>query len=291
MTDADDLTSYYLERGVFEMNDKTGDLAKRASKAAFGKAAHHLMKAGQANADCMKCMGKLAGMHGAFVRKLAAGELGKAEGDGFDHAGAMKLIQEAHGHATEAGDHMEMANVALGKAGGSEDTAANATAGDRANGTVIGEYGGADVEGVDAGTRTEGTVPWYSATDPYPGKAARTAGDVPPAGFFSKAQVDLMVENARLKAQVDGFAKTPVGVFKGRTAMSQPGAEVIGADGEGDLGTLMKGIDHVDQNDPSSVTAAAGRMIGNMLANSRKFGKSVFDPSFRGGAGLKRTNG
>ena len=293
LTDADDITSYLMREGVSEMGLKTDDLNKGA-KANFGKASQHLMKAGKAHADMMECMGKLAAMHGGFVRKAAAAEaLGKG-GDGmsapFDHGAAMKLLKEAHGHATEAADHMEMAHGLLGKGAGEEDTAANAAAGNKANGTNIGEWGGSSTSAVGESERTEGDVPWYTATEPYAGKAAgaRQAGGIP-EGYISKREADLMAENAALKARQEALSKTPGGVFKGRSIITaQPGDQTGLVENGDDLSVLMKGIDHVDANDPESRKVAGGRMIGNMLANSRKFGKSVFDPNFRGGAGMKR---
>lgn len=283
LTDADDIQSYVLTSGVLQMNQQTTDLLKRG-KGNLGKAAQHLMKAGASNAKCMGCMAKLGAMHGAAVRKAAAGgDLAKA--DGFDHAGAMSLIREMHGHAQEANDHMEMAHQAM--AGGESN--ADATAQGKANGSVVGDWGGSSVTGVGEGERTEGEVPWYSATDPYPGKAAR--GDTP-GGYISKREVDLMLENATMKGRLEAMAKTPSGVFKGRSVMASTIGDQTGLAAEGgsgdNLSILMKGIDGVDQNDPTSVKDAAGRMIGNMLANANKFGKSVFDPAFKGGAGIKR---
>lgn len=297
LTDADDINSWMLSQGVVEMNSQASDLVKRAAaaagKAMLGKVAHHLMKAGKAHADMQKCMTKLAGMHGAHVRKTAAATaLGKeAEGDGFDHGTAMKLISTMHGHAEEAADHMEMAHAALGKAAGGGDSAADTDAAGDANGTVIGSWGGASVTGKTNMEMTEGEVPWYDAVEPYPGKAAKAA--VPGAGFVSVREAHLMAENAALKAVATATAKTPGGVFKGRTIIAPAGSDPTGqgdASGGSDLSLLMNGIEHVDQNDPTSVKNAAGKMIGNMLANSGRFGKSVFDPDFRGQAGVKRAS-
>jgi hypothetical protein len=299
MTDADDINSWLLREGVFEMSSTNTDLAKRASKklrqALLGKAAHHLMAAGKHHAAMQKCMGKLAGMHGAFVRKAAAGtlDLTKAE-DGFNHGEAMKLISQAHQHAEEAGDHMEMAHEALGKAaGGSEDTDADHDAPGEPNGTVIGDWGGSRVEGVTAEQRTEGEVPWYEADEPYPGTQASEKGVKGGNGMISIREAQLLAENAALKAVAASNSRVPGGAFKGRTIVMPAGSDPTGqggGDGGNDIAVLMKGIEGVDQNDPESVRLATGKMIGNMLANSRRFGKSVWDPDFKGQAGVRRSN-
>lgn len=290
LTDADDITSYILREGAFEMQANDTDLQKRRaqSKAMFGKAAHHLMMAGKSNASMMGCVAKLGALHGAMARKIAeAQKLGKAAEGEFDHGAAMKLIKEAHGHATEAGDHMEMAHTTLGKALGAG----------MANGTNIGGWGGSTVAGKTQEEMTEGEVPWYDADEPYPGKAAKTATATPgavPDGFVSKEMAELMAKNAALEATNTLLNKTPGGVFKGRTVImgdaGKAAAEHAPEGAAGDLSVMMTGIDHVDQNDPESVKNATGRMIGNMLANSQRFGKSVFDPGFRGAAGVKRVS-
>jgi hypothetical protein len=291
LTDADDITAYILSQGAFEMSKQNTDLNKgHGGKSSIGKAAHHLRKAGAAHADMMKSFGKMAAMHGGFARKAAAAAaLGKAADGTFDHGAAMKLLREAHGHATEAADHMEMAHAALGKG---EDTQANADAPGFGNGSVTeGEWGGSAVTGVGEGERTEGEVPWYTADEPYTGKAAQVQGGVP-KGYITVEQANLMAENAALRAKVEGFSKTPSSIFKGRSVVSSAIGDQTGTVENTDkLSLLMKGVDGVDANDPESRRTAGGRMIGNMIANSRTFGKSVFDPNFKGAAGTKRVQG
>lgn len=278
LTDVDDMLSWEIgqREGVYTMNDKTGDLAKRGSdvlKAGLGKASGHMVKAGKSNAEAMGCMKKLGKMFGEHAQKCA--EVAKAGGakPEFDGKAAAALVKAAFDHAGEANDHMEMANVAMARL---------------ANGTVVGDHG---VSGVSPGTMTEGAVAWYDATKPYAGKAATADADdevedtATVAKTYTQAEVDAMTKTAKLEAENEALraqvSKTPAGTFKGRTII----APTTGAEGD-DMSLLMKGV-KVDQNDPQSVQDAAGRMIGNMISNPGKFGKSVFDPTFRGQAGVK----
>lgn len=296
LTDESDIGSYLLSQGVFEMSAQTEDLKKRAAKAAranLAKAAHHLRKAGAAHSAGMACLGKCGQMMGGASKAA-------------DGATALSTLGEAHGHFQESADHMEMAHAALGKAASMDGGP---------NGTVIGDWG-SGVEGVGEGERTEGDVPWYSATEPYPGKGARAEGAIMiagvaykaamgadgkptlvlavtpapaavapavPEGFISKREADLQSELAAEKAKNEIYAKLPGGaVFKGRTVIAPPS---IGD--QSDMALLMDGVQSVNQADQDSVTKAAGTMISNMIANKGRFAKSIFDPSFRGKAGLK----
>jgi hypothetical protein len=55
------------------------------------------------------------------------------------------------------------------------------------------------------------------------------------------------------------------------------------------MSALMAGVTNVDANDPASRKSATARMIANMIGGRGRFGKSVFDPSFKGQGGIGRT--
>jgi hypothetical protein len=282
LTDADDIQSWELQ-GAVKMS-QSNDLAKRgasadAIKASAGRACGHLAKAGKSNASVMECMKGLGRMFGEHAQKCAefakAADKDKKVPPEFDAKKAASLVKAAFDHAGESGDHMEMANVAMARL---------------ANGTVTGDHG---VSSVSPQTMSEGEVPWYDAAKPYANKAATAAAEEEvetPAGggakTFSQAEVDALVKSGRLEAENEvlkaALSKTPAGGFKARTVIAP-----VGGEGD-DMSILMKGVEGFNADDPDARRDTAGKMIGNMIANSGRFGKSVFDPGFRGQAGVKR---
>lgn len=268
------------------LSAKELDLAKRASKAAMGKVAHHLKMAGQHHAKGMGFLAKC----GAMMGKAAGGtEVLKA-------ADAMAHLNSAHGHFSEAGDHMEMAHMALSNA--SEVTNGTGTTGDNVMDPGTGGANSAvhHVSAVSESTRTEGDVPWYSADKPYPGTQAADKG------MFTQGQVDALIkaataeattaatlkENETLKALL---SKTPSGGARPALfAVDKTGVfDTKNAKGNTPRELLLEGIDTLDVGtDQNKALKAAGEMVNNMIANRDVFAKSVFDPAFRGKAGLAR---
>jgi phage head maturation protease len=271
MTDADDLTHYLLrQEGAFFMSAENTDLNKRAAAAAvkehMGKAAGHLQKAGKFTADGLTNLKKAAAGFAQF------GKAGKTEPK--DMAECMKMLKAAGEAFGEAADHQEMAHTSMTKVTGWMGLK-NGTLSETPDTTMISE------EQIQ-----EGQVPWYSATEPYPGKAA-PAGNLTkgaPEGFISKREADLMVENARLAAVNETLGKMPGGPHRARSFV--PDATMF-ANGAGSvdqpLAKLMDGVKAPDIDDPQSFTDAASKMITNMVQHS--MGRSVMDPGFRGGAG------
>jgi HK97 family phage prohead protease len=288
LTDADDLTSYMLgekEVAIMSLSSSTSDLAKRASKAARGhmaKAAHHLHKAAEAHMAGMKCMGKAAKMCAA-----AEEDTEKAAKDGFSHAAVMGHLEKAHGHFAEAADHMDLANHHMEKS---------------ADVTAPGP--GANTEGLSSISQshmTEGEVPWYEADEPYRAGARVQVGN----GMMTAAQVDAMVKAAIAETKA-GLLEKQVGdltTLLNRTPATPRKAAVMQAFDKGAIieegangkqpsraALLLDGVELTEQMDPASRRKAAAHMIQNMIDNRGTFAKSLFDPEFRGAAGLKRAS-
>lgn len=277
LTDADDLRFITYNGDVaMTLTADTTDLAKRASKAQ-AKALQHLQKAGKAHAEGMKCLNKCGAMMGKAAN---SGEVIKA-------ADLMTNLTKAHEAFGESADHMEMAHAQMAKGAGGQVWDGGEAGANAATGVV---------KPLSQSTMTEGDVPWYDADKPYPGKQAS-------AGMFTQEQVDaltkaagaeatskaLAAENERLTGLLKAAPLNPRGngprLFAvDKTTILSNGAEQATKDE-----LLYDGVDvaRINNGDSDYSIKAAGEMINNMVHNKDKFAKSVFDPEFRGKAGLR----
>jgi len=163
-----------------------------------------------------------------------------------------------HGALTQMMDHHEMASHHIGKAAGNVDTGeATQWTGERV-GTAPVSNSGVQVP----------------ADGPMPGKAA---------GTYTQSEVDLMVKNAALEAELGALRKSPAGVRRGINF--NPATELAATVGTDKQSVLLRGV-NVDPSDADSVSKGTARMIGNMLSNPGMFGKNPStDPTFNGAAG------
>ncbi len=249
-------------------------------KASLTKAMHH--------------MGKTAGFHKALMghlEKAATACMGtdKAAGDMQTDIG--QHVVEAHKAAQEAMDHHELAQFHLSKMGDAWGVGSTSAELPENTGGGIAEPGQAAL--------TEGNVPDYSADEPYPGKAAAA---FVAAGYVSKGEVEAREKAARLEGELAGqkalseaLGKMPAGGPRARLFAVDKSAFNLGENADpaaNPVEKIMKGV-NFDPADPDSVNNAAGKMIGNMIADTfnggSTFAKSpIFDNNFRGRAGKGR---
>ncbi len=251
------------------------DVVKRgaSAKAHMAKAAHHLGKA-------MECA------------KAAHGHFGKCAGCMMDHMKAQKsgatsdhltqaLTHMAAGNAKmeEMHDHHDLAQHHMGKAAG----ASGSTGGAADESSAPGQNVGGESGDVSQGHLTEGSVPFYDPTMPYPGKAAGAG--------YTKEIVDQLIaaerKAAAAEAKVDVYSKLPAGNPRA-VRFGEINKAFAPGSGAGDapdaVGALYKNV-NMNPADPAQATDAAAQVIMNMHAHPQLFAKSVTDPSFRGRAG------
>lgn len=258
--EAGEIESTSTSKGVSLMPNNE-ELAKRVSRAAqehLDRALHHVGKAAGCHKEAMSCCKALASMHKEAAMKAASGDIAKADGTSFDHNAAADHVVKMHGALTQMMDHHDMADHHIGKAAGNVATGdANEWTGHR----------------VDSAPVQHSGLPTPSAA-PMPGKAA---------GTYTQAEVDLLVKNAALEAELTALKKSPAGQRRGvafDTRVEQLGSSVA----TDKQSTLLKGV-AVDRDDPDSVARGAAKMIGNMLSNPNMFGRPMNDPEFHGAAG------
>jgi hypothetical protein len=257
--EAGEIESSSTSKGVSLMPNNE-ELAKRVSRAAqehLDRALHHVTKAAGCHKEAMSCCKALASMHKEAAMKAASGDLAKSDGTSFDHNAAADHVVKMHGALTQMMDHHDMAAHHIGKASGNVDTG-NAA-----------EFTGSHI----AGAPVEHTGHPTPSAAPMPGKAA---------GTYTQAEVDLMVKNAALEAELNALKKSPAGQRRGMAFDSR--VELGATVGTDKQSTLLKGVS-VDRDDPDSVSRGAAKMIGNMLANPGMFGRPMNDPEFHGAAG------
>lgn len=246
-------------------------LAKRysdAQKSILTKAASHLRKAEELREKCMKSLAKCSEMG-----KAAKGE------DIAEHLSEMDKFLKA------MGDHHDMAEHNMGKAlGGS-------------NGTVL---GGGEREGVSLASEEKAGegVDMFATNSPYSAsalatmvKSAVTEATQAAVKPLEEKLAKAAEENSYMKGQLDTMSKMPLGgVTKPRLfgidkSMAMP-AGMGNDDGTTEVNSeINKAFNSIDGDDPDTAIRASARIIGLRAANPAMFGKSLHDPSFKGGAG------
>jgi HK97 family phage prohead protease len=274
-------------KGAFTMTTPNTELAKRVAamhKQSITKAAHHMAEATKCYGAGMSSLGKAAK---CMTAAKAAAKAADAEAGNSEAAGHLAKAAE---HFGAMSDHQDIAAHHINKVASSWGT-----------GTGLPTSMGGGIEEPGQPALTEGEVPEYDAVEPYPGKGA---------GLTAEAIGKLVAESIEKALAANSQSKLEKGIEDLTAALSRmpagaPRARLFAVDksafagvaGEGDgqdaMAKLMNGVT-VDQQDPDSVNAAAGKMIGNMIAagmsGDRRFGRDVFsDPTFRGGA-VRKTN-
>ena len=118
-------------------------------------------------------------------------------------------------------------------------------------------------------------------------------------GMVSADMAELIMKNAKAEGELEALRRIPAAVAgRGQRPFAFDMTKVMGgtggAGGAGGNGTemnkaLFDGVDPMalGSGDERAHTEASARVIGNFLTSGH-FGKSVFDPAFKGAAGTGR---
>lgn len=270
------------------------EVAKRLSKSRhehMEKAAFHLKKAQALHAKCMKCVGKSL-TDGSLVKALIASGIEKGEAENLTS------------HLHKMSDEHDMVEHHMGKAAGGHVSQGGMAPID----SSFDDSG--DVKTRTQGELTEGEVDelsMFAVDSPYSEAERHKGAQVNQQQMtelvtkaitealkpMEKQVQDLRVENAELKGRASAMAMMPGQGRRAQLFAQQPkgaGAFLLG-DGSDDVNAeISKAWDTIDPNDPDSATRAAAHIIGvrTLANNGRTFGKSLFDPEFKGAAGNRR---
>lgn len=270
------------------------EVAKRLSKNRhehMEKAAFHLKKAQALHAKCMKCVGKSL-TDGSLVKALIASGIEKGEAENLTS------------HLHKMSDEHDMVEHHMGKAAGGHVSQGGMSAID----SSYDDSG--DVKHKTQSELTEGEVDelsMFGVDSPYSEAERHKGAQVDQKQMtelvtkaitealkpMEKQVQDLRVENAELKGRASALALMPGQGRRAQLFAPQPknaGAFLLG-DGSEDVNSeISKAWDSIDPNDPDSATRAAAHIIGvrTLANNGRTFGKSLFDPEFKGAAGNRR---
>lgn len=238
----------------------------------------------------------------AYLSKMAKAKKTKPDSDSaedeFDHAGAMEKLQKAY-------QEIDKARM-FGKAAREQLAKASARSGQRGQEVGDAEAGfyevpagvkdlsiGALSGASPGGEGSSGQPPMYPTDGAvYPGKSA-SATDLRKYvknGQIPADVVELVLENAKAQGELEALRRLPATPTGGRRPYAFDVSKVTGGGSSNDAQDLNKALfDGVDINalssgDERAHTEASARAIGNFLTSGR-FGKSVFDPNFKGAAG------
>jgi phage head maturation protease len=275
MTDIDDIRfgewNYPWDSAFFEGDTVVVEAAvktevqKRASSMRdhMGKAAGHLAKAVAAKGEADQHIQALHELCKGFAMKSATAKAA----DGFDTDTAMGHIIAAKSAMSTVDDHHEMAAHHMEKAAEGGFSAGT--------GEASAQPAGGAVDGISQ--PTEGAVPDYDPTKPYPGKSAagKAVWDAQAAAYWrgkAEALERMPAQGTMTKARTFDMSRLGVGV-----------SALAGGD-TAKTASIMEGIEHVDMENPQSRQQAAARAIGNMITKGH--GRSILtDPTFKGAAG------
>lgn len=241
----------------------------------------------------------------AFLNKAAKAKDGKdGDGEEFNHAVAMEELGKAYQEIDKA--------RTFGKAAMSQIRKASARAGERgqeAGDPEAGFYqvpaGVKDLTPAALGGASPGGVGHGSQPPLYPGDGSVYAGKAAGGegldlrkyarnGQVSEEVVNLLLEKASADGELAALRRLPMSAVGGRRPFAFDTGKVFGgAHGGGDPnGTalnkaLFEGVDvgALSSGDEMRHTAASAKAIGNFITSGH-FGKSVFDPAFKGAAGV-----
>ncbi len=280
------------------------EITKRFSnehKEAVHKARHHVAKAHGSCKLGKSCLGKAAN-HAAELHKLLSKASKASAQDPFTshdlegittHVGKIaEHLSEAHEQLGDTQDHCEMAHAHLGKAESHWVGEHGEAPGDPEDGLYKPETGLSPLAQDDL---TGGDVPNYPANQPYQTTQGTKPGKARPEGItqsaqiveLSKALADAREQHAFLKGQVEAMSRLPLPARARAFAVSKGfmGEGMGSGDQPNDrTAALLEGV-NPNATDGDAAIKNGARMIGNMIKNSSLFGKSLFDPAYKGGVG------
>ena len=233
----------------------------------------------------------------AKMAKAAKKPDAKDDDDEFDTAGAMEKLQKAYAAINQSRDLGKAATAQLTKAmarsGQRGEEAGDAEAGFYEVPAGVTDLSPAALAGAAPGTKSGGSQPPMYPGDGsvYAGKAAdpfdlRKYADK--NGQVPAHVAELVMQNARATGELEALRRMPAAGPGGRRPYAFDMSKVVG--GTTDNTAMNKALfDGVDVNaigsgDERAHNEAAARTAGNFLMSGR-FGKSLFDPEFRGMVG------
>lgn len=261
----------YSDSGAIQMAETEKRAASGRHAEHVRKAMHHLREAHKRAAAGMECL----------ARGMSAEQAG--------HAAAAALMTSADGlsaaaHLSKAMEHFErlaerhvLAHHHLAAAAGTHAGEHGEQPSDAEDGIYKPEAGLTPLVQRDL---TEGDVPEYEPTEPYPAKSAAAA--------LKTAQAELLKakeEAAYLRGKAEALEKLPQSPKARLFSVPRSALPAGEIEEPTTVEKLLKGVD-LEATDVGERQRAGARMIGNMIANSATFARSVLnDPTFRGAAG------
>ena len=290
------------------LQDAIAELMKKAAmptRAQMCKAASdEVDKARKAMKECRKAVEAVHKMHkAAYIAKMAKakGGDGAKDSDGeFDHAGAMGKLQKAYEEAQKARTFGKAAVSKLAKAEGMSGRSGQKgqEVGDgNAHYQVppgVKDLSPSDLATAGPGGDSSGSSPPVYPVDGgvYPGKAAQ-GGDLQKFvknGVISADVAELIMKQAKTEGELEALRRLPTSAVRGRQPFTFDTTKLMGGTSVPNVSdlnkTLFNGVNTNALNgaDEREHVEASAKVIGNFLTSGR-FGKSVFDPSFKGSAG------
>lgn len=263
-----------IELEPIEMTVSPEDMAKRAKSKAFhfGKAAHHMAECAKCNKAAQSHANALMALHKAHaLGSKEAAATAKAAPD-FPHEKALEHLHGVSSNVMKAHDHGEFCqghlDLCVGEGLGPGDS------GD-------GWAGSHHVDPKSVPAMTEGHVPGLN-------DGQGPAKTVEPT--ITKGEMEAREQAAFWKGQAEALGKLPaprggaVPLTFDTTKFNTPSGSTPAGKTAGEM--LLEGVDVRGAADETGAARAAGKMIGNMIANSSIFGRNpITDPNFRGAAG------
>ena len=283
------------------------DMVKRAAAPTkaqmMSKAAEDVDKSRKAMKMAKKAIEECHKLHKAAFLAKAAKAKGKAkpddDEDDFDHAGAMEKLQKAYGEIDKARMFGKAAGNQLGKAMGRAGQAGQEVA-DGDAGVYEVPKGVKNLTPAEMATASPGgdgrggEPPMYPASgEPYK-RAGATGGAL--AKYVKNGMVpadiaELVMKAAQAEGELEALKRMPAAAAgRGQRPYSFDTSQVFGQGQPANQQSLNKAlfdgvnVGAIGSGDERAHTEASARAIGNFLTSGH-FGKSVFDPSFKGAAG------
>ena len=289
------------------LTDAVAALMKRAAMPTkaqrMAEAKEQVKKARKAMKECRQAIEDVHKLHKASYLNKAAKKDKPADGDGeFDHAGAMEKLQKAYQAADNARTfgkaaiaQIQKAESIPGRSGQRGQEAGDGEAGFYEVPPGVKDLTPAAMSGAAPGTSGGSSQPPMYPGDGsvYPGKAAGV-GDLRKYadrnGNVPANIAELIMEKAKSEGELEALRRLPAAGAGGRRPYAFDMSKVTGGTGQGngqDINkALFEGVNvaAIGSGDEQAHTAASARAIGNFIT-SGQFGKSVFDPAFKGAAG------
>ena len=214
----------------------------------------------------------------------------------FDHAGAMEKLQKAYQELDKARTFNKAVSAQLEKMARSGQRGEEVSDGEGKFYEVpegVKSLSPDDLATASPGGAERGSMPPMYPVDGsvYAGKAAR-GGDMAKYaknGQISAEVAELIMEKARMEGEVEALRRIPAGAVGGQRPYAFDMNKMMGGAGGRNANlskSLFDGVNvaAINGQDERAHVEESAKVIGNFIT-SGQFGKSVFDPAFKGAAG------